>query len=79
MSVTASTAADKIAALMISGNVSDRELADKTGIPRTTLARRMKRGDWLVLEIMLIADVMGVTPSEILPNSLGGWGQAGTR
>ena len=69
--------AEKIAALMVAGNVSDRELADKTGIPRTTLKRRMLRGDWLVVELLSVADVLGVKFDDVLPDSLASMTEAG--
>ena len=71
------TIANKITALMVAGNVSDRELADKTGIPRTTLKRRMLRGDWLVVELQSVADVLGVKFDDVLPDSLASMTEAG--
>jgi len=69
--------AEKIAALMVAGNVSDRELADKTGIPRTTLKRRMIRGDWLVVELLSVAKAFGVKFDDVLPDSLASMTEAG--
>ena len=71
------TIANKITALMVAGNVSDRELADKTCIPRTTLKRRMIRGDWLVVELLSVAKAFGVKFDDVLPDSLASMTEAG--
>ena len=45
-----------------------RELAERSGIPFTTLARKLVGGgDFSFAELFAIAEILGVTPSELVP------------
>lgn len=47
-------------------DISVRQAADLTAIPRTTLARKMRTGDFTVAELDALAGILGVTVSQLV-------------
>lgn len=64
---TLATLARVVAEALDATELSDRQIAERTGIARTTLTRRLEDGDFkLVSELARIARVLGVPVSELV-------------
>ena len=46
--------------------ISDRQAAEQTAIPRTTLARKMRSGDFTVAELDAIAQMLDTTVADLV-------------
>lgn len=46
--------------------ISDRQAAEQTAIPRTTLARKMRTGDFTVAELDAIAQMLNTTVADLV-------------
>jgi len=61
--------ADKVAAAMGRAEVSKLRLAEVTGIPYSTLGRKLNgRGEFTFEELYLIAEALGERPSSFVPS-----------
>lgn len=63
---TAPGVATIIADAMQAAGVSERQLVEATGIPRTTLKRNLAFGDFKVPHLVAIAQALGTAGSQIL-------------
>lgn len=64
------TSADLIAAAILTAERSQKWVADKSGIPATTLRRKMRGGaDFTVGEVARIARTLDVHPADLLPEA----------
>jgi len=63
---TSTRLAEVVAAEINAAGLSLREAAERTGIARTTLTRRQRLGDYTVLELELIAGLLGTTVVSLL-------------
>lgn len=66
------TLAEVVEAARLDRGVTYRDLADETGIPLATLARRFKRGGFRVDELEDIARALGTTASALMVQAKGG-------
>ena len=56
---------------MDKSSISIRELSERTGIPQTTLYRKLRgQADFYVGEVASIAEALSVEPRELLPPEL---------
>lgn len=66
-STTSQTVAARISELMDSSGVSAKALAESTGIPRTTLVRRLTgNSPWTLQELDLLAVHFGTTATALV-------------
>ncbi|MFT4124425.1 MAG: hypothetical protein QM635_11410 [Microbacteriaceae bacterium] len=70
VSDTTREVADKVAAALYRSGMSKRSLSAATGIPETTLLRKINaNGDFGVSELVRIAKALDVPASEIAPSA----------
>lgn len=64
---TSQMVATRVSDLMVSSGVSTKALAESTGIPRTTLVRRLTgNSPWTLSELDLVAAHFGITPFDLV-------------
>ena len=63
---TAARLAAVIADALKESRISDRQAAEDTAIPRTTLTRKLRNGDFTVREIEALADLLGTTATALV-------------
>lgn len=63
---TAAKLAAVVADALEQSGISDRQAAEQAAIPRTTLTRKLRTGDFTVREIESIAAVLGTTASDLM-------------
>lgn len=63
--------AERIAKAIATAKRTKVSVSEGTGIPYITINRKLKgRGEFSLSELVLIADELGVHPSELLPESI---------
>lgn len=65
--LTADTVAEVVRSAMKDARISQRELADRTGLPLVTLARRLsgQARSFTVWELHLVGEVVGLSLAEL--------------
>lgn len=58
-----------IAAKQVAANLSQNALADLAGIPRPTFVRRMRRGDFTVIELHDVATALNTTAAALMADA----------
>ena len=66
MSTATRPIADAVRAAL--GDRAVKRLADDTGIPRSTLDRRLRDGNFSVAELFKVAHALGVPASTLMPD-----------
>lgn len=67
---TTQMVASAIAAALLNAGFTKTHAAEVTGIPYTTLGRKLKgAADFNFTEVKLIADALGVTPGALIPRT----------
>lgn len=67
------TIAENVQAIIDRTDLTINGVAASAHIPRSTLVRRLATDDgWLVVEVIGLASVLGVIPSDLLPDAIFG-------
>lgn len=64
----AAWAARAVREAIADSEMTKRSVSDQTGIPYPTLNRKVAgKGDWSFRELVMVAEVLGVSPSKFTP------------
>lgn len=67
------TAAEVVQVAMDAASVSMNALADATGIPYSTLRRKLRgQADFTLADLLLVAEALNTTPDRLLPQAFRG-------
>lgn len=61
---------DRVAVEMVSAGVSKRALSIASGIPLTTLDRKLRSGDFTARELAMLAEALRVPFARLIPQEL---------
>ena len=72
----AMTISEKIFSLLEARDMSQKEFSERTGIAQSTISDwKRKKTDPVSEKILIICEVLGVTPYELLSETEAHWGQ----